>query len=302
MQRSFTVRGDPEHAGLHEGDDDLARWAAERGLLGCPGNETLTADLVRAYLAGGDHNTAERVVDVPSRMPAIPRHPTRSTTSSSPGGPLDELHMSVLTWAAVPLLVLVAIEDLRRRQIRNRHVLLLSVVAAVSVTAAYVDGDPAVVLRAVLGAVMAAVPLLVAALARPAQMGGGDVKIAAAVGALLGPVSPWFSSAAIAGALVLALTLAAARWSPPTASDEAHDRGDRGGHPMKNLHFGHCLIGVAVALALLVALEVETGTFGILAVALACPLMMFVMMRTMLGTRSASSPRDDHPVDHDQSR
>jgi hypothetical protein len=48
---------------LHEDDADLARWAAERGLLACPGNETLMADLVRAYLAGGDHNTAERVVD-----------------------------------------------------------------------------------------------------------------------------------------------------------------------------------------------------------------------------------------------
>jgi hypothetical protein len=61
------VVGDAAHdlasIGLHEDDADLARWAAERGLLACPGNETLTADLVRAYLAGGDHNTAERVVD-----------------------------------------------------------------------------------------------------------------------------------------------------------------------------------------------------------------------------------------------
>jgi leader peptidase (prepilin peptidase)/N-methyltransferase len=119
------------------------------------------------------------------------------------------VHVSVVTWAAVPLLGLVAVEDLRHRRIRNRHVLLLSVVAAVSVAVAYVDGDRVVVLRAVLGAVMAAVPLLVAALARPAQMGGGDVKLAAAVGALLGQVSPWFSSATIAGALVLAVVVAA---------------------------------------------------------------------------------------------
>jgi nucleoid-associated protein YgaU/DNA-binding SARP family transcriptional activator len=61
------VVGDAAHdlasVGLQDDDADLARWAAERGLLACPGNETLTADLVRAYLAGGDHNTAERVVD-----------------------------------------------------------------------------------------------------------------------------------------------------------------------------------------------------------------------------------------------
>ena len=119
--------------------------------------------------------------------------------------------MSVVTWAAVPLLGLVAVEDFRHRRIRNRHVLLLSVVAALSVAVAYVDGDRGVVLSAVLGAAVAAVPLLVAALARPAGMGGGDVKLAAAVGALLGPVSPWFSLAAIVGGLVLALVAAAVR-------------------------------------------------------------------------------------------
>jgi len=70
---------------------------------------------------------------------------------------------------------------------------------------------------------------------------------------------------------------------------------------MKNLHYGHCLIGVAVAVVLLVALGVKASTLGILAVALACPLMMFVMMRTMMGDQSKSS-HDDHPVDHDQTR
>lgn len=119
--------------------------------------------------------------------------------------------MSVVAWAAVPLLVLVAVEDFRHWQIRNRHVLLLTVVTALSVAVAYVDGDQAVVLRAVLGAAMAAIPLLAAALAHPGGMGGGDVKLAAAVGALLGPVSPWFSLATIVGALVLALAVAAVR-------------------------------------------------------------------------------------------
>lgn len=119
--------------------------------------------------------------------------------------------MSVVTWAAVPLLVLVAVEDFRHRKIRNRHVLLLTVAAALSIAVAYVDGDQVVVLPAVLGAAMAAVPLLVAALAHPGRMGGGDVKLAAAVGALLGPVSPWLSLAAIVGALVVALAVAAVR-------------------------------------------------------------------------------------------
>lgn len=71
---------------------------------------------------------------------------------------------------------------------------------------------------------------------------------------------------------------------------------------MKNLHYGHCLIGVALAVVLLVVLGVKASTLGVLAVALACPLMMFVMMRTMMGDQSSSSPRDDHPVDHDHSR
>ncbi|MDP9441672.1 MAG: hypothetical protein M3P34_05770, partial [Actinomycetota bacterium] len=61
------VVGDAAHElasiALREDDVDLARWAAERGLLACPGNETLTGDLVSAYLAAGDRKTAERVVD-----------------------------------------------------------------------------------------------------------------------------------------------------------------------------------------------------------------------------------------------
>lgn len=61
------VVGDAAHQlsslALAAGDIDLARWAAERGLLACPGSETLTGDLVRAYIAAGDLKTAERVID-----------------------------------------------------------------------------------------------------------------------------------------------------------------------------------------------------------------------------------------------
>ena len=71
---------------------------------------------------------------------------------------------------------------------------------------------------------------------------------------------------------------------------------------MKNLRYGHCLIGVALAVVLLVALGVQASTLGFLAVVLACPLMMFVMMKTMMGDKSESSHHDDHPVDHGQTR
>ena len=66
---------------------------------------------------------------------------------------------------------------------------------------------------------------------------------------------------------------------------------------MKNLHYGHCLIGVAVAVVLLVALGVKASTLGFLAVVLACPLIMFLMMRTMMGDQAASSHHDSRPVD-----
>ncbi|MGQ0832783.1 MAG: DUF2933 domain-containing protein [Microthrixaceae bacterium] len=66
---------------------------------------------------------------------------------------------------------------------------------------------------------------------------------------------------------------------------------------MKNLHVGHCLGGLAVAAVLLVALGVKASTLGILAVALACPLMMLVMMRSMMGDRSRPAQPDDSPVD-----
>lgn len=69
---------------------------------------------------------------------------------------------------------------------------------------------------------------------------------------------------------------------------------------MKNLHYGHCIVGVALAAVLLVALGVSASTLGILAVVLACPLMMFVMMRTMMGDQTGTRDRDDHPVDHDR--
>jgi hypothetical protein len=65
---------------------------------------------------------------------------------------------------------------------------------------------------------------------------------------------------------------------------------------MKHLHYRHCLVGVAIAAVLLVALDVSASTLGLLAVVLACPLMMFVMMRTM-GDSHASAPPDQSAGD-----
>ena len=59
---------------------------------------------------------------------------------------------------------------------------------------------------------------------------------------------------------------------------------------MKNLHHGHCLVGVGLAVVLLLALGVSTSTLGFLAVVALCPLMMLVMMKTMM----SDSHKDQH--------
>ena len=58
---------------------------------------------------------------------------------------------------------------------------------------------------------------------------------------------------------------------------------------MHKLHYGHCLLGVAVGAAVLVVLGVSASTLGVLAVALICPLMMIVMMRMMATDHSRDS-------------
>ena len=66
------IIGDAAHdlarIALDQGDLDLARWAAERGLLASPASQTLTCDLVSALLAAGDRNAAEHVVDAYGRV------------------------------------------------------------------------------------------------------------------------------------------------------------------------------------------------------------------------------------------
>ena len=70
---------------------------------------------------------------------------------------------------------------------------------------------------------------------------------------------------------------------------------------MKNLHAGHCVLGVALAAVVLVAFGASTSTVLFLGVALACPLMMLFMMRMMMGGNGRSpgqhpSPDEDHVV------
>jgi multisubunit Na+/H+ antiporter MnhG subunit len=67
---------------------------------------------------------------------------------------------------------------------------------------------------------------------------------------------------------------------------------------MKKLHYGHCILGLAVAAVLLAALGVSASTLGILGIALLCPLMMLVMMRAMMGDHSSDRDQDDRPADH----
>ena len=70
---------------------------------------------------------------------------------------------------------------------------------------------------------------------------------------------------------------------------------------MKNLHYGHCAVGVVIAGVVLVAAGVSASSLVLVAAALACPLMMVVMMRSMAGghgERPTDRADDDEPVDH----
>ena len=52
---------------------------------------------------------------------------------------------------------------------------------------------------------------------------------------------------------------------------------------MKGIHLTQCLVGMGAAVILLLAFGVQAGTLVYIAAALACPLMMIVMMRAMAG-------------------
>lgn len=112
--------------------------------------------------------------------------------------------------AAAPILAAIAIEDLRHHRIRNHYVLALAAVTATVVLVAALDGDGMVIGRAALGAVLGSAPLAAAWAAQPGRVGGGDVKLAAALGALVGTASPWLAVAVMALGLTAALVAAIA--------------------------------------------------------------------------------------------
>jgi leader peptidase (prepilin peptidase) / N-methyltransferase len=117
---------------------------------------------------------------------------------------------AIATIAAAPILAAIAIEDLRHHRIRNHCVLALAAVTAAVVLVAVIDGDGKVVGRATLGAVLASAPLAAAWITQPGRVGGGDVKLAAALGALVGTASAWLAIAVVALGLTVSLFCAVA--------------------------------------------------------------------------------------------
>lgn len=112
----------------------------------------------------------------------------------------------ILTFVlALPLLTFIAASDLRSGRIRNRHVILLAVVTVVGLGVVALGEGPAIFVRAALGGALAGLPLVVAGLAEPSRMGGGDIKLAVVLGALLGGVDPVLSLVAIGVGLTLTL-------------------------------------------------------------------------------------------------
>ncbi|MGH9030835.1 MAG: prepilin peptidase [Acidimicrobiia bacterium] len=113
---------------------------------------------------------------------------------------------------ATPMLALIAFGDVRHHRIRNRDLAVLTAVTVAGLGAAAAAAGASVVADAAAGAMLAALPLAVAGLVQPARMGGGDVKLAALLGALLGPLDLWLVVATVGAAL--AVTLVAARRGP----------------------------------------------------------------------------------------
>ena len=115
---------------------------------------------------------------------------------------------AALALVTAPLLAVIAFNDLRHHRIRNRDLTALAAVTTGVLGAAAVSSGAAVLTRAALGAGLAALPLVAAWIAQPANMGGGDVKLAALLGASLGRLDPRLGVAAVGGALVVAVVAA----------------------------------------------------------------------------------------------
>jgi len=117
---------------------------------------------------------------------------------------------AVAAIAAAPLLAAIAVEDLRHHRIHNRHVLALAAVVVGSAVIAAVGGDSAVAGRAAIGAVLGSTPLAAVWVMRAGHIGGGDIKLAATLGALVGAINPWLAVAVVGLGLVGSLATALA--------------------------------------------------------------------------------------------
>ena len=106
----------------------------------------------------------------------------------------------VLRIASLVVICWAAAEDLRTRRLRN----VLTAPALVLAVA----GAPALP-GAILGALVAPLPLLVIAIPRPDARGIGDIKLAVVAGALagVGALPLWWVGTALAGAVLAAVTL-----------------------------------------------------------------------------------------------
>lgn len=72
--------------------------------------------------------------------------------------------MAITALAAALVLVLIALEDVRNHRIRNRHLAVLGAITAVGLGVVVANDGRAVLVRAVIGSVLAALPLALAAL------------------------------------------------------------------------------------------------------------------------------------------
>lgn len=117
---------------------------------------------------------------------------------------------AVAAIAAAPLLAAIAVDDLRHHRIRNRYVLALVAVIVGSAVITAVGGDSAMSGRAALGAVLGSVPCAAVWVMQPGRIGGGDIKLGATVGALVGAIDPWLAVAAVGLGLVGSLAAALA--------------------------------------------------------------------------------------------
>ena len=71
---------------------------------------------------------------------------------------------------------------------------------------------------------------------------------------------------------------------------------------MKNQRYLHLALAVIAALAVLRLVGVSAGGLVLLAVVVACPLMMFFMMRNMGGMDHGNRHDQDHDHDRDHDR